>query len=772
MFRKKLILLLTISLSWLSTAQDVPLHKNWKFSKGDHPDWSKADFNDKDWKDITVGIAWEAAGYEGYDGHAWYRNTFQLPLAMKENSIWKDSVEFILGIIDDHDKVYLNGVLIAQNAGLSFEFGNTVNDGTGGKNEILSAYNIPRRYVLPANHKALRWDKENVLAVHVFDQLGEGGMRLGPYYASMVDVVDFIECNTQYSYMDNQDLLARITLNSTRKEAKFRGNVKVEMVDFIQNKVLLEYSKEVFFDNEKSTTVQLSLDNIENTDLRITYKDANGKTFRTFSSKVPYILTPLESTMPRIHGPKVYGARPGSPFLFKIPATGKGPLVYEVAGLPDGLRLNANTGIIEGAIAKPGKYITTVQVSGIAGKAVRLFTIQIGQTISLTPPMGWNSWNAWGLSVSDEKVRQSAKAMVDKGLINYGWTYVNIDDGWEADERNQKGELLPNSKFPDMKQLATDIHAMGLKLGIYSSPGPKTCGQYLGSYGYEDLDAQTWANWGIDYLKYDWCTYSEIAKKESKDFDEKKFWKDKSANAKEMVILQKPYTKMMNSLKKVNRDIVYSLCQYGMGNVWEWGARMNGQCWRTTGDITDTWSSLYSIGFSQYPLYKYAKPGRWNDPDMLIVGKVGWGPKIRDTRLTIDEQYTHISLWALLSAPLLIGCDMAQLDDFTLGLLKNTEVIDINQDELGMQAQRILKKGDIEVWSKKLVDGSTAIGIFNLNLDMKEVTLTLQELQLTGAQIVRNVWKQQDLGSITDSYQVSIPSHGVKLLTFRSLENK
>jgi hypothetical protein len=266
--------------------------------------------------------------------------------------------------------------------------------------------------------------------------------------------------------------------------------------------------------------------------------------------------------------------------------------------------------------------------------------------------MGWNSWNCWGLSVDAEKVKRCANLMISSGLADHGWSYINIDDGWEAG-RDATGEILANNKFPDMKGLCDSIHALGLKTGIYSSPGPLTCGQFTGSYNHEMQDARTYARWGFDYLKYDWCSYDKVTKNYGRSE------------------LKKPFIFMKKAIESTSRDIVYSLCQYGMGNVWEWGDSVGGSSWHTTGDITDTWESLSMIGFYQDVCAPFTRPGNWNDPDMLVVGWVGWGPNTRPTRLTPGEQYTHVSLWALLSSPLLLGCDLSLLDDFTMNLLTN-----------------------------------------------------------------------------------------------------
>ncbi|MDP4205408.1 MAG: NPCBM/NEW2 domain-containing protein, partial [Bacteroidota bacterium] len=396
----------------------------------------------------------------------------------------------------------------------------------------------------------------------------------------------------------------------------------------------------------------------------------------------PYVLTPKVSPFPRINGAKVFGARPGNPFLFKVAVTGKRPMTITASGLPNGLSIDSKTGIITGTTPAKGEYIVKLTAQNSLGKATRNLKIVSGDLLALTPPMGWNSWNCWGLSVDQEKVKASANAMINKGLIEHGWTFINIDDGWEAPERASDGTLNPNAKFPNMKELTNYIHSQGLKMGIYSSPGPKTCGGFLGTYLNEHKDANTWADWGIDYIKYDWCSYTDVAKDWS------------------LGELQKPYFVMQDALKKCHRDIVYSLCQYGWGNVWEWGAKVSGNLWRTTGDITDTWTSMSGIGFSQLKNTEFAGPGHWNDPDMLIVGKVGWGPSLHNTHLTPDEQYTHITLWSLLAAPLLIGCDMSQLDDFTLNLLCNDEVIEVNQDPLGKQASPVKNSNGIQIWMR------------------------------------------------------------------------
>ena len=221
---------------------------------------------------------------------------------------------------------------------------------------------------------------------------------------------------------------------------------------------------------------------------------------------------------------------------------------------------------------------------------------------------------------------------------------------------------------------------------------------------------------------------------------------------------------MRAALDKVPRDILYSMCQYGWGEVWRWGADVGGNSARTTGDITDNWQSLSHIGFNQAGQEKFAGPGYFNDPDMLVVGKVGWGPQLHPTHLTADEQYTHISLWCLLSAPLLIGCDMTQLDDFTLGLLTNDEVLDVDQDSLGRQASRLAQEGSLQVWAKELADGSRAVGLFNTGELVTSINATWAELGLTGKQTVRDLWRQKDLGQFDTVFSAQVAPHGVVLV--------
>jgi alpha-galactosidase len=512
------------------------------------------------------------------------------------------------------------------------------------------------------------------------------------------------------------------------------------------------------------------------------FETTGAKTFATSGDEplpavAPYILTPPAPATPRINGASVFGVRPGSPFLFTIPVTGERPMTFSAKGLPAGLKLDARTGRITGALKTKGDFVVTLRAENSLGTAEKKFRIVGGDQMALTPPMGWNSWNCFAGAVSAEHVKSAADAMVKSGLINHGWTYINVDDFWQnhrdsqdptlhGEFRDKGGFIVPNARFPDMKGLADYIHSLGLKAGLYSSPGPWTCGGCAASWKHEQQDAQTYAKWGFDYLKYDWCSYGEIASGGDPTATNIPLW---GKTAKDDAGAIYPYKVMGQFLRAQNRDIVFSLCQYGMADVWKWGGSVDGNCWRTTGDITDTWRSLSSIGFRQDKAAPYAKPGNWNDPDMLIVGQVGWG-NLHPTRLTPDEQYTHISLWCLLSAPLLIGCDMTKFDDFTLNLLSNDEVLALDQDALGKEATCVLTNDTVHVYEKELADGGRALGFFNLGTTPVSQEFTaLTQFGIAGKQHVRDLWRQKDLADVNAADGVlplTIPAHGVVLCKF------
>jgi alpha-galactosidase len=477
------------------------------------------------------------------------------------------------------------------------------------------------------------------------------------------------------------------------------------------------------------------------------------------------ILTPKPGAAPRINGAKVFGVRPGSPFLFTIAATGEKPMKYEVNNLPAGLKCDPSTGQITGTIEKPGEYITTFILTNKTGKAERQFKIVCGDKLALTPHMGWNSWYVWENHVTDKIMREAAKAMVSSGMIDHGYMYINIDDCWavkpsspdtslNGEPRDKNGMINSNKRFPDMKALTDYIHSLGLKAGIYTSPGPLTCAGHTGAYKFEEKDVLRFAEWGYDFLKYDWCSYSDIGRTDT------------------LPDLQKPYILISEIIKKQKRDIVLNLCQYGMGDVWKWGKAVGGNSWRTAGDLGGSFEgigkALFRDGFDVYSrdsLNLYGGPGGWNDPDYLLLGYLSnWKGQTVPTPLTPNEQYTHVSLWSLLSAPLIFSGDITRIDDFTLSLLTNDEIIDVDQDPLGLSGYRVSKTDETEVWIKHLEDKSIAIGLFNRGEEQKNVTALWSDLGLEGKQKVRDLWRQKDLGDFEEKYSAKVDRHGVVML--------
>ncbi len=489
------------------------------------------------------------------------------------------------------------------------------------------------------------------------------------------------------------------------------------------------------------------------------------------SAEPPPILTPAAPDSPRINGPSVFGVRPGNPFQYLIPATGLRPMQFSAEGLPDGLTVDADSGIIHGTIADGGDYAVVLHAKNGAGSAEKKFRIRCGDTIALTPPMGWNSWNCWGASVSADKVLRSARALVNSGLAQHGWTYINIDDGWQGARNGVDHALQGNEKFPDMKALSDQVHGLGLKIGIYSTPWITSYGNYTGGssddanggwsrsndvekghhFGqvpFAIADAKQWAAWGIDYLKYDWH------------------------------VIDVPHVdEMSKALRASGRDIVFSLSNSAPFDQAADLARL-ANCWRTSGDIWDYWDysdqnwrfGVSEIGFNQDRWTPFGGPGHWNDPDMLVVGKVGWGPHLHDSHLTPDQQYSHISLWCMLSAPLLIGCDLEQMDAFTKNLLTNDEVLALDYDALGKPAMRVATLGSVDVFYKELDGGEYALGFFNRSKAPAKLTFNkFERIGLGGALKARDVWRQKDLPAIKDSLPLELPGDGVLLLRIQKV---
>ncbi|WP_348269871.1 putative Ig domain-containing protein [Edaphobacter paludis] len=488
-----------------------------------------------------------------------------------------------------------------------------------------------------------------------------------------------------------------------------------------------------------------------------------------FGHALPEVRTPKAPATPRINGPVVYGTRAGHPFLYRIPCTGIRPMRFSVKGLPASLKVDQESGIISGlSPKKQGNYILSVKATNKLGTTSRKFTVVVGDKLGLTPQMGWNDWYTHYAHPTDGNIRAAADAMISSGMADYGYQYIDIDDAWArkpgsdvpelmGPPRDKNGSILSNNRFPDMKALTDFIHSRGLKAGIYSSPGPLTCARFDGSYGHEEADAQRVSQWGFDLLKYDMCSYRTVMKDRS------------------LPELQKPYIKMGSLVHNLDRDVVFNMCQYGMGDVWKWGAAVGGSSWRTTGDLglakNDSLPGFYSVGFANAALDKYAGPGGWNDPDYILIGTVGdankQGLSPQPTRLTPEEQYSYMSMWSLMASPLFFSGDMTKLDKFTLGVLDNSEVIDIDQDSLGKQAKIFRHTRQEFILVKPLADGSLAVGLFNVGSVPLRMSVGWKDLGLEGSAQVRDVWRQKSLGSFANSFSSQVAVHDVVLIRIK-----
>jgi alpha-galactosidase len=373
----------------------------------------------------------------------------------------------------------------------------------------------------------------------------------------------------------------------------------------------------------------------------------------------------------------------------------------------------------------------------------------ISAKLALTPPMGWNSWNKFQCNVSDALVRGMADALVKSGMKDAGYQYVVIDDCWQV-SRDGAGNIVADpQRFPSgIKGLADYVHSLGLKFGIYSDAGSKTCAGRPGGLGHEYQDALQYAAWGVDYLKYDWCNTTTQDAKAS-------------------------YANIRAALDAAGRPIVLSICEWGTAKPWLWGREVGGNLWRTTGDIQDRWSGkkewnpgnccsygVVDIVDQEAELFSFAGPGHWNDPDMLEVGNGG---------MTDLESRSHFSLWAMLAAPLIAGNDLREMRPEIHDILTNKEVIAVNQDALGRQAQRVMKDGDREVWSKQLADGSRAVLLFNRGAAEQNMAAEWKDIgypeHVTAA--VRDLWVHKEMGKVTGKFAAMVPPHGVVMVTVK-----
>jgi len=505
------------------------------------------------------------------------------------------------------------------------------------------------------------------------------------------------------------------------------------------------------------------------------------------------ILTPLPAAAPRINGPKVYGARPGRLFLYRIPTQGQRPIQFAARSLPAGFKLDAVSGIITGKTpAKRGTYEVTFTAHNKHGTAERLFRLVIGDQIALTPPTGWNSWGGHMVNVSDAVMRKAADVFITRGLADVGFQYVCIDDCWmrltramydarsarvrqkhaaydyEATGtigpiRDQYGNILPNGKFPDMTALCAYIHSKGLKAGIYCSPGIRTCQSWAGSYGHERADADQFARWGFDLLKYDQCS-GGIALNQLKQrvpgYQTKDFWKP-----------------MSDYLRVQDRDILYNLCQYGRDEPWTWAPSIAIQTWRIGGDLNHHVDHYFQNALRiATELRQYSKPGQWNDPDFMYIHRIKdvskMGEPSVEIPLTTNQRYQYVTLWSIISAPFFFSCDIENIDDFTVRLLANADVLNINQDALGHVAEVVRNDDTREtVMLKRLADGSKALAIFNRGGDKESVIeVGWGEIGVCCEADVYDVWRQKNMGVHKGGLSVRLSPNGVGLFIVRDLD--
>lgn len=510
------------------------------------------------------------------------------------------------------------------------------------------------------------------------------------------------------------------------------------------------------------------------------------------------VLTPPPPVSPRISGASIFGVRPGKPVRFRVSATGEKPVVFSATGLPAGVSIDAASGWITGrAPMEPGKVDVMIEARNARGSTKRALTLSVGETICLTPPMGWNSWYVHSEGVSDMAVRETAEAMREKGLTDHGWTYLNIDDCWMGLRDPKTKAIQPNAKFGDMKELVAHVNGRGLKLGLYSTPwmstyagyiggsAPNEAGDYsafflpqdkrqnphqvfgrypngirkglatIGPVWLVDRDARQFADWGVDFVKYDWKEWT--LEKTGNGYEAVK---DKPVHKTEAVT-----KRVHDDFRAVDRDIVVSLSPDHDALEDGFVPRYS-NLWRLTPDIHADWKRIIAP-FGMEKRLQLTGPGRYGDLDMLQVGPLGKPNRaevvFKPSPLSPAEQYTQVSLWCILTQPLLLSCHVPTMDAFDLGLVTNDEVLAIDQDPLCKQGRRVAaRNGEWEVWAKDLADGGKAVALFNLTDTDRMIEITRGQLGMSGK--LRDLWRQKDIGGLDDKFSANISPHGVVFL--------
>ena len=484
----------------------------------------------------------------------------------------------------------------------------------------------------------------------------------------------------------------------------------------------------------------------------------------------------------RINYPRIFGVRPASPFLFRVPVSGTRPFKVTALGLPAGLNLDPASGIVTGVITSLIKqsYLVTFTAANVAGSSTQVIRFVVGDRICLTPPMGWNSWYVWSESVSEAHFRGAAEAFERNGLPGHGWSYINLDDCWQGERAgaDQGRALQANAKFPDMRGAVEQIHAYGLKAGIYTVP---MIGSYAGFRGsscanaegvYEGLDPEKrlqpeqifgrhpgFRKFGANTVGAHWFFAADMAQIASWGFDFIKVdWHPNDVPTTERI---------SQGVRAQKRDIVLSLSNSASFEHAADYANL-AELWRTTGDIHDAWESIAKIGFAQKNWAPFAGPGHWNDADMLQIGRTNTANQLnansRPTRLTREEQLTQFSLWCLNASPLIISCDLTRLDGFTLAMLSNDEVIAVDQDPLGKPATELPAIGALRLFVKEMEDGSRVIGIVNTGTERCDTVVPWATIGQATPCELRDLWAHQTLAPAAGGLEATLPPHGCLLL--------